>query len=53
MIAAMDDMIKRLRAATEDDVLRAFDGAYIDRPAADMLEFFQRMLDVMIGPPED
>ena len=42
----------RLRAATEDDVTRALELAYIDQPdipAALMLEFFNRMLDVMGG----
>ena len=43
--------LARLRAATEDDVTRALDGAYVklDSPAADLLEFFNRMLDVVVG----
>ena len=43
--------LTHLRAATEDDVTRALDGAFvkIDAPAADLLEFFNRMLDVMTG----
>ena len=41
--------LTRLRAATEDDVTRALEGAFvvIDAPAVDLLEFFNRMLDVM------
>ena len=49
-------MMQRLRAATEDDVNRALTDAYVefgDRPAADLLEFFNRMIDVMISLPED
>jgi len=41
-----------LRAATEDDVTAALDGAYVAFPgvqAADLLEFFNRMLDVKLG----
>ena len=49
-----DDTIKRLRAATEDDVTRALEAAYVklDAPAADLLEFFNRMFDVVIGVPD-
>lgn len=44
-----------LRSATEDDVLRALDGAYISPPLsepAELLEFFNRMVDVMLGETE-
>ena len=48
-----DQIIKRLRAATEDDVTRAYAGALIDRAGSvDLLEFFNRMIDVMIGEEE-
>lgn len=42
--------IEHLRQASEDDVNRALDGAYVIGPlskAADLLEFYNRMLDVM------
>jgi hypothetical protein len=51
----MDDIpafIEALRAATEDDVAAALDGAYVETPlshSADLLEFFNRMLDVLTG----
>ena len=51
-----DELIERLRAATEDDVSRALADAYVqlgEVPAADLLEFFKRMLDVLIGTPDD
>lgn len=44
--------LQRLRQATEDDVERALDGAYVELPIADKaaaLEFFNRMLDVLAG----
>ena len=44
----MDETIKRLRAATEDDVRHALTDAYFDfseRSGTDLLEFFNRMLD--------
>ena len=49
-----EQLITRLRAATEDDVTRALDGAFvkIDAPAADLLEFFNRMIDVLVGEDE-
>ena len=46
-------MLKHLRSASEADVQRALDGAYIELPicdAASALELFQRMLDVMVSP---
>jgi hypothetical protein len=57
MILVMDqnEMLKRLRAATEDDVTHAFEGALIERPevpAVDLLEFFNRMMDVVVGDEE-
>lgn len=49
-----DEIIERLRRATEDDVTRALADAYVqfDRPAADLLEFFKRMIDVIVGEEE-
>lgn len=47
--------LKALRAATEDDVARALDGAYVVLPVIDqagLLEFFNRMLDVLTGETE-
>lgn len=47
--------LRALRAATEDDVKRALAGAYVELPIAspdELLEFFQRMLDVLTGEPE-
>ncbi|WP_285020210.1 hypothetical protein [Novosphingobium sp. fls2-241-R2A-195] len=44
--------IERLRMASEDDVERAFAGAYVSLPLTDQamaLEFFNRMIDVMLG----
>lgn len=44
--------IERLRMATEGDVERALDGAYISLPITDnaaALEFFNLMLDAMLG----
>ena len=47
----MSNDLTRLRAATEDDVTRALEGAFVklDAPAVDLLEFFNRMLDVVGG----
>ena len=49
VLEAMPDSLTRLRAATEDDVARALTDAYVklDAPAVDLLEFFNRMLDVV------
>jgi hypothetical protein len=44
--------IATLRRATEDDVERALEGAYVSLPMTDkavLLEFFNRMLDVLTG----
>ena len=48
-------MLTRLRAATEDDVTRALEGAHIGRPnisPVELLEFYNRMIDVMVGDEE-
>jgi hypothetical protein len=44
-----------LRAATEDDVVRALDGAYCQPHCspAELLELFNRMLDVLVGEDDD
>lgn len=52
----MQDLLTCLRAATEDDVSRALEGAYIAPPLttpAEMLELFNRMLDVMAGERDE
>ncbi|GEM_PF-2310805 len=44
--------LSTLRQATEDDVERALEGAYVALPLTDKaaaLEFFNRMLDTMLG----
>lgn len=44
--------LSTLRQATEDDVERALEGAYVSLPLTDkavLLEFFNRMLDVLAG----
>lgn len=44
--------IERLRTASEDDVERALEGAYVSLPLTDRaaaLEFFNLMLDTMLG----
>ena len=43
-------LIRGLRAATEEDVGKALEGAYIEAPApaAELLEFFNLMLDVRL-----
>lgn len=46
------DTLARLRAATEGDVNAALADAYVSVPlttAVEMLEFFNRMLDVLAG----
>ena len=46
-------LLHDLRNATEDDVARALDGAYIELPitdAAAAVELSQRMLDVLNVP---
>lgn len=48
----MPDPRTILRDATEDDVALALDRAYISTPLSDpaeLLEFFNRMVDVMLG----
>ena len=50
-----DDPITSLRAATADDVTRAYERAYIDRPdipAIELLKFFNRMIDVLVDDRE-
>ena len=45
-------ILRTLRKATEDDVLKALDGAYIEPPLSkpdELLEFFNRMLDTLAG----
>lgn len=44
--------LEALRTATEDDVTRALDGSYVSLPITNQaaaLEFFNRMVDVMLG----
>ena len=51
----MPGILSHLRAATEDDVTRALDGACISLPIptkVEALELFQRMLDVLTGEDE-
>lgn len=48
----MTDPIRQLRDATEDDVASALSQSYVTVPLsepADLLEFFNRMLDVIAG----
>lgn len=50
------DLIKRLRAATEDHVGQALLDAYVSFPLdsrAAALEFYNRMLDVIMGDEVD
>lgn len=44
-----------LRAATEDDVARALDGAACQPSCspAELLELFNRMLDVLVGEDDE
>jgi len=47
-----DELIRRLRAATEYDVDRARADTYADlvgTASVDLLEYFNRMVDVLIG----
>lgn len=47
--------LSSLRDATEDDVVKALDGAYVELPIttpAAALEFFNRMVDVLTGEGE-
>ena len=51
-----EQIIKCLRAATEDDVARACADSYVnldDPSPAYLLEFFNRMIDVLIGEEDD
>jgi hypothetical protein len=50
MQTAAEALLDALRSATEDDVARAMDSAYIERldTPAEMLEFFNRMVDVRV-----
>lgn len=47
--------IADLRAATEDDVAQALDGAACQPQCspAELLELFNRMLDVLVGEPDE
>ena len=48
---ADDTLITLLRSATEDDVLKALEGASVQVPLAnpvDLLEFYHRMVDVLL-----
>jgi hypothetical protein len=50
------DVIAILRAATLDDVAKATEYLYVAPPRAthaDLLEFFNQMLDVLIGEDRD
>jgi hypothetical protein len=50
------DLIAILRAATLDDVAKATEYLYVAPPRAthaDLLEFFNQMLDVLIGEDAD
>jgi hypothetical protein len=51
----MTDDLAKLRNATEDDVAVAMETAHFDMPtdAASLLEFFNRMLDVLGVPDAD
>lgn len=53
----MDDPLDRLRNATEDDVIAALEGSYVEDVlhgiAPDvLLEFFYRMIGVIVGEEE-
>lgn len=51
----LDDLLTRLRAADEDTVQAALADAYVAPPLAspaELLEFFNRMLDVVAGEKE-
>lgn len=47
--------VAELRAATEDDVQRALEGAYCQNCGEPdvLLEFFNRMIDVLVGEDDD
>ena len=50
------DTIDNLRTATEDDVNEALEGAYVKLPienTADLLEAYNRILDLKLGLPEE
>lgn len=50
------DTIDHLRTATEDDVVKAMVGAGVEFPLqnpADLLEAYNRILDLMLGVPEE
>lgn len=51
-----EQLLEALRAATEDDVEAALDEASVSVPLThpvDLLEFFNRMLDVLAGEDDD
>ena len=53
-----DDLKARLRSLDEDDVIAALDSSYVEdvldgiAPVA-LLEFYNRMLDRVLGEPDD
>lgn len=50
------ELIDRLRTLDEDDVERALTDSYVALPLktpACALEFYNRMLDQVLGPPDD
>ncbi|RYD60456.1 MAG: hypothetical protein EOP84_36965 [Verrucomicrobiaceae bacterium] len=50
-----DELLRRFRAATENEVATALDGGYVSLPLNtphDALEFFNCMLDVLTGQRE-
>lgn len=53
----MEVSLAKLRAATEDDVAEALDDGLLALPidsAAEMLEFYNRMIDLLVGElPDD
>ena len=54
----IDPLHDRLRSLDEDDVIAALDGSYVEdtldgiAPVC-LLEFYNRMLDRVIGEPDD
>jgi len=50
--------LQRLREATEDDVEAALTGSYVEEQLAGieraaLLEYFNRMVDLIVGPRDD
>jgi hypothetical protein len=53
---ATDPLLAKLREADELTVFQALEGANVSRPLTgtdDLIEFFNRMVDVIAGAPED